>query len=263
MPVRLILTDRPESSYFFIVPAQVKEDVLSLELTKTINDWPRFRLFYDNPNHLPVINNAIKAAVEQSGAKITIEDFNTNFFKLGIDELDGFLKAQADLDWNNYQGEFSYRHADLDSPKDQEIVENFLLNSVGVTFEVQDGKTVAVVDANRQKHISATFVERLSNPMIKFYIVEVGEKLVGCFIAVYFNEFKEFYMNWVIGRSTFANMYSGSKLPILLAAVLHVFKESGFLSLTFNSRKEKVVQMYKQLGFKINPVRRALTISRL
>lgn len=263
---RLQLADRDESAFFLLLPDTMAFASLVTAVEQAVSDWSRFRLFYHDTQKDAI--NQVLAKLSQKGVALHSEAFFTNFFRLNRPSVVPLLNEHPDLQWDRHCPPFTYRRADLARTEDYHIVENFLLNSAGVVFTPnEDGSTQVTADPARQQSIRQTMRVRLSDPMIHVYIVTDATSIVGCFIVVCLESLNEFYLNWVIGRSTLPNHYRGAhRLPILLSSVIDVFQQpnyQSYQSITFNSRKEPVVALYRANGFMPDPHRRAMTIQRV
>ncbi len=263
---RLQLADRDESAFFLLLPEMMELASLITAIEQAVSDWPRFRLFYHDAQKDAVIQAL--SMFSQKGVLLRYDAFSTNFFRLTRPGVAPLLKEHPDLQWGQYCPPCTYRRADLGNAEDYHIVENFLLNSAGVVFKPrEDGSTQVIADPARQQSIQQTMRARLSDPMIHVYIVTDDTSVVGCFIVVCLEPLNEFYLNWVIGRSTLPNHYRGPhRLPILLSSVLTVFQQpsyQSYQSIAFNSRKEPVVALYRKYGFIADPHRQAMTIQRV
>lgn len=248
----------PDGSYYVAINNAISKEDLEQDLnqlTTTILDTEKTRMTWDNLDFDLVVNNYADTLVNAS-----YKPYATNFFEVQKSSLINLTQKNSILDINKYETKFSIKNV---GQSEIEIIQDFMFASFGVDFKVEEGKTVTTANSSKQARITSNLAKSLQNPDLKGYLV-LDDKATPCGFFALINLGGDLELHSVAGLSSYPALVGVKKLQLIMSAVLDVFKNNpeykDCTQLTFSNSKDKVAQMYKDLGFQLSPTRKGIII---
>jgi hypothetical protein len=254
----------PDSAIFVVIKESLtKIDMKSfLEENQQILEFPKLRFVFDIPEQKLDLIESIKLFCDLKQIKFKILDYNTNFFIATKADSQRLVEQNPTLNWTNYKSNFYYKIVSKEDLEVQKILKNFMLNSFGVDFVYENGRVLPKKNDQKQEKIENNFAKALANPNLEMVLVSKNNSdLVGCYALISLNKDLQLYS--VAGMSTL-KMCVEKKLPILMSSLLSIFNNSKkyehFEKLTLSNSKQKVSEIYKNLGLAKNNDRKGLIL---
>jgi hypothetical protein len=254
----------PDSAVFVVIKENVTKSDLKyfLEENQQILEFPKLRFVFDIPEIKPILVQTLKLFCDSKQIKSKILDYNTNFFVATKVDSKRLTEQNPTINWLNYKSNFSYKIVSKEDLKAQEILKNFMLNSFGVDFVYENDKVLPKKNDQKQQKITNNFAEAFGNPSLEMILVSKNNSdLVGCYALAGLNKDLQLYS--VAGMSSL-KMCVEKKLPILMSSLLSIFNNSKkyehFEKLTLSNSKQKVSEIYKNLGLAKNYDRKGLIL---
>lgn len=247
----------PDGSYYIAI----NEDNSSSTLESALQDFApailetsKTRMVWDNKQFNTAITNFADTLLPIASHK----PYATNFFEVPRNSLTELINHNEILNLNKYPQKFSVKET---TSQDFETIKDFMFSSFGVKFKVIDEKTVSFADESKRKRILENLEKSLSSPILKAYLI-LDETNTPCGFFSLANLGQDLQLHSVAGLSSFPPIPGLKKLQLIMAAVLHTFDNHAnykdCIKLTFSNSKEKVSQMYKDLGFKLSQTRNGI-----
>jgi hypothetical protein len=256
-------------TFYYVLPAELplaEVEALVLSIKSYLLEGAKVRILWDGEIYTDTIHTALKQLqAELENLSFAPTDY-TNYFQITRPQIEAFLVEHPEVDWlQTKQSQFAYRRVQAGS-EDQNIVENFATKSNCVLFTDVYGRTFITDDADMQATIRQQLPKALEQPKNYIFLVYQTEPFapVGCFDLAQVND-TEAQLHYTSGLSDLPNRYQGGKrMPILAAAIYDVFLHTPefaeFQSIAFSSRDQKVVELYQQNGFRLNPERHGIIV---
>lgn len=249
----------PDGSYYIAINDANEDSTLESDLQNfapTILQTSKTRMVWDNKQFDSSITNFADTLLPLA----THKTYATNFFEIPRNSVKNLLETSQLLDLQKYSIKFNIKEAGLDQI---EIIRDFMFESFGVKFKIENDKSITLADESKRKRISKSLELALSNPVLKGYLI-YDQNDVPCGFFALANLGSDIQLHSVAGLSSYPKLEGVKKLQLIMAATLEVFSSdpnyNQAVKLTFSNSKEKVSQMYRDLGFKNSPTRKGLII---
>jgi hypothetical protein len=244
-------------SYFLNIPADLSQQ----EISSFLNSSKPFfgssvKVVFDN-YETQLISQAFYDLADNSGLKISVEPYNSNFFVFDRFECDSFLRGVS-------MDNFETTEVNFEDKISLEIIKNLLVSSFAIKVNKDDaGKSVFEDRPLRAKEILDNFDSTFLQTGLRTYLVKSNkDEIVGCYSLIQVGH--EVQLSGVAGRTTLLNGFQGKKLLILCQAMVSSFlNQKNFESahfLTLSNSKIPVAQMYSELGIAKNITRKGLLV---
>lgn len=247
----------PDGSYYVAASKVISELNLNeglQKLTSVIKKTSKTRVIWDNPNLDTTFTNYANSLLPS----VTHKAYETNFFEIKRTQVQSLTTENSLLDLNQYSQKFGIKETTI---TDIDIIKDFMFSSFGVKFKLENEKTITLADDSKRTRIMEGLSLSLQNPLVKGYLIHT-EDCVPCGFFALANLGDDVELHSVAGLSSYPPVAGVRKLQLIMAATLQIFeKDSDYtdcLTLTFSNSKEKVTQMYKDLGFLLSNTRKGL-----
>ena len=253
-------------TYYLSLPSNLDSQSLVQiiwNLKDLLQNNKKIRILWDTSTEFePIIKKTLEKLKDEKLPNLNIQDYKTVFYSLKRENLVKHLEEYSSVNWQNYS-EFDYQKAAPNS-KHIDILENFFLTSNGSDFVQLNGKTEIRPNLEMQKEILKQLPIALQSPTNSMFLVQKNlQQYVGAFSLLQVNS-EEIQLHYTSGKSTLENIYSGKKMPILMAAMLDLFQNSPIYKniqiLTFSNKDPMVSKLYQSLGFEILATRKCLIV---
>jgi hypothetical protein len=145
------------------------------------------------------------------------------------------------------------------------IFTDFMLGSFGVDFIENNLHSSFVKSPDKQLEILERIQSAFEDTKNQSFIVKKSGQYVGAFTLVFLPQIGQVQLHSVAGKAEIDNLYksqsSPEKIQILSSAVVQTLSQyQDFNELVFSCSKPKVVSMYQDFGFQIDPVTQCLVL---
>jgi len=249
----------PDGSYYIAINEQTPDENLASDLQNfapTILQTSKTRLVWDSKQQSSQIFEFADTLLPLAKHK----SYETNFFEVPKNTVKTIVSNSDILNISKYSSEFVVKKAGFE---EIEIIKDFMFESFGVKFKLENEKSVTIADESKRKRIAANLEKSLAEPNLKCYLIyDPSNTPCGCF--AFYNMGQDVQLHSVAGLSSYPKIEGVKKLQLIMSATLSVFDNdenySQATKLTFSNSKEKVSAMYRDLGFKNSLTRKGIII---
>jgi len=263
-------------TYYLSLPTDLDSEKLTQtiwNLQELLENGKKVRILWDEkcenssnfePNFEPIIKNTLEKLKAKKLPNLSVKDYKTIFYLVKKEEITKQIEEYSVVNWQNYK-DFEYQKIPPNSPEIR-VVENFFLNSNGSDFVQINGKTEVRPNSEIQKEILKQLPTAFQSETNSIFLVSKKSKnsleYVGAFSLLQVN-LNEIQLHYTSGKSTLDNIYTGKKMPILMAAMLDLFQNPIYKDtqiLTFSNKDPVVSKIYQSLGFKVFANRKCIIV---